>query len=90
MLLEVMAAAVPVVKTTGINIASVGTIIGGVVAALTFLDYRQTKKQNAIRTEIKDAVDNLSTVLSARLAPMNALMQLSDRVSRLEGSKDKS
>lgn len=80
--------AVQTVHTAGINWESIAAIVGALVASITYLDFRQTRKQNGIRTEIREAVGNLGQVLDARLESKEKVAQLTERVAKVEGELD--
>jgi hypothetical protein len=96
--------AVQTVHTTGINVASLATILGGFAAIVaimqTFLSRRIQRKDAAhdkeiqdIRSDITTSVDHLSEVLLARLETKQAVSEINARLSRVEGAiaaKDKS
>lgn len=81
------------VHTNGINWQSVGAIIAGITVILTIMGWifarrdRKNEVQNeAIKQEISTAIDNLSTVLLAKLETKEKVAQISERLARLEGA----
>jgi hypothetical protein len=91
-----VASTTPLVHTTGINWASVLTIVGSMTAILatilTIMHYYQQKRDDArtasekdLRTDFKDAIDNLGKILEAKLSTKDDVSTLKERVALLEG-----
>lgn len=81
------------VHTSGINWASVGAIIGGITVVLSIMgwifarrDKKNEEQNEAIKQEISTAIENLSTVLLAKLETKEKVAQISERLARLEGA----
>lgn len=76
------------VHTTGINWESAAVIVGSVVAVISLILAVQGRRNAAIRTEITDAVNNLSTILLARLETKETVQGLAVRLARLEAFRE--
>lgn len=81
------------VHTTGVNWESVGVIAAVVGVAFSILVWiinrREAKAQTrneVIKDEIKNSVDNLSVILLAKLETKEKVAQISERLARLEGA----
>lgn len=89
--------AVQTVHTSGINLASLVSIIAGFAAVATVMlsmIYRRIDKRDKaheteianLRKDFTDGLTNLGNLLSARLETKDAVSEIKERLSKLEGS----
>jgi hypothetical protein len=83
--------AIETVHTSGINIESLAVILGGFAACFALLlawlnrrEDRADKRDQATRKEITTAVENLSTVLTAKLETKEVVAGMNVRIARIE------
>jgi hypothetical protein len=79
-----LVASIPTVKGTGVNWELVGTLLGGVAAFLAVLGGFIGYVVRGVKFEIKDSVNQLSTILNERLETKQNVAALTVRVAVLE------
>jgi hypothetical protein len=77
------------VHTSGVNWESVSVIAGVIVATMAFFVGVVNRRSDAVRGEIKEAVDHLSEVLVGKLETKDAVNSLAQRVTRIEANTDR-
>jgi hypothetical protein len=91
-----LAEAIQTVHTSGVNIASLASIVGGfgVVAGLmiAWLNRRSDRRETAhqaelmgLRRDFTDGISNMCNVLSARLETKDVVAAMNARLARVEG-----
>jgi hypothetical protein len=78
-------ALVTTVHTSGINWESVSVIGGFVIAAMTFLMLLMERRNTQIKNDITSSVNNLGTILEAKLETKQTVAGISERLARIEG-----
>lgn len=70
---------------TGLNLDSIGIIVGAIAAAVGVLIGLQERRNKTITEQITTSVDHLSDVLLAKLETKETVAGLSVRLARIEG-----